>query len=480
MKERAVSASASAEPVFGFPAGGSLGPGLLRGLTMLGLLLIALGMFRLQRTGREEGSDLTEFYHAARRYAQGHDPYVLNGQAEDIARRPASEPLILSAYGYPPMTSAALAPLSLFTQRKAQAVLTFVLLFVLTPGLWLAIKTLLPDWPAPLRVLILGLLLQFLCLRWLFGQLQLTTLGLSGMGIFLYGESRQRPGLSLLGALLTALKPTLLLPILLFLLFRGNGKRLTVLLGLTLAFNFLAALPTGLRSTLASYRLSTANFNAPGTNNHASIYDTLRPTRGLPPCPLAMQTGVTYPQANGYTGEQTSWLYIASGFTRSDALAGRLAQCGSLLTIGGLFLLWKRSRNRADDGLFLQLIFCAALCFSLLCVYHQRYDVSLLLLPMLFALGRGRAASLPVKAAGLLCLCVCGLYTDGMWRRWLYLTGRHPGLEWLVPLRAYGVSVVLLLLLWEAWRLSAGDAAQEFALVRERQRQEAETPQTSV
>lgn len=430
-----------------------------RWLTVAGPLLMLFGAFRVFWVGLHEGTDFQVFYDAAVRYRLGLNPYIEHGDPLRLgdSLAPGAAPVVLASYGYPPLNSALFYPLSFVSNESARQIWAVVSLCVLIAGLYWALRAIAPNWSSAARALLLGLALSSVSFRWVVAQLQVSALVIGALGFALAALTRRKDKLLIIAGVLASLKPTLFLPVIVCLLFQRRYRLLATLGAVIVSLNFVAALPTGLRETAVGYRLVATNFSAPGTNNHADIRDTLRSFTNQPQRKLETTPGTIFADANGFTGEQLHWTYVFSAFTTSTAVASAFAGALTLATLFAFFLLWYRSERLRADAVFQQGVFAAAVCLSLLCVYHQRYDIALVFFPIsiaLVALQRS-PATLELRLCVAICFVVGFAYVNSIWAWWIAHVVIPTGFLWLVPLRALGVTIALLCLMRVLFRYVA-------------------------
>ena len=423
----------------------------------LGLVLFLVGALIYVRAGAKAGVDFdTWYYEAGQRYAQGLNPYVLEGDPQklDAAVRGEIPPIKLTLYPGSPTTCAMFAPFTLLPKQPAKVVWLMLTMSFFSVGIWLAMRVILTDWSLSRRLLLLGVTACAGSLRWNGGQAQVQPLVAGAFGILLYGVMRSKNGIALIGGALTFLKWNAFPPLFCLLLLRRRYRLLACILVLAVGIDVLAAAHIGIRETYTADFISLRNYATPGTNNYPDAHEIVNMLRGVPRPAIVMPGIVPDASFNVAGADFLHWIFLFSAFAPTMATASKLAVACSLLALIGLVVLAWKAGDKRDDPEFTLRFFAVAVCLGMLCVSHLKYDILMLVYPFFIALrqirGRPRPEVWVLLAASFIpAYAIMGGVVMAWWLNHLVLPA---GRIWLVPLYSYLVTLAFLAAFASAWR----------------------------
>ncbi len=345
----------------------------------LALVVFAVLLWRTKWAGH---SDFDQLYLAGTAWRRGIPPYGRT-PAFQVPDGPSSA--TLQVYYYLPFCSLLAAPLSLLPFPLADLLWRFGVFTLLLAGVWRFSRRVLPDWPVSLRLLALGLTAISGSLRWNLALHQPTALAVALALWFACALIEGRLGTAVALGVLISFKPTYLLPVVGLLLLQRHYRALCILAGAVVVLNVAALLPTGPVATVRAYRETMRHFEDPGSTNYPSALDVLTPyLRSDSASPLA-RFAPCHRGPEQWATDQLHARFLFSAWVRTLALAktlGLLFDVGFLLYLGLVLRRAQKTRLARDPSFVL--LWCSALmAFSLLMVYHQRYDL-LALCPLVF------------------------------------------------------------------------------------------------
>ena len=315
-----------------------------------------------------------------------------------------------------------------------------------------------------LRLFLVGMTALSGSMRWCLKQLQpsLLVAGLLILFVCFVVEKNRRA--ALICGVLIGIKLTYLLPALALLLILRDYRLLRQILGWTLVLNLIALVPTGFTHTLQTYREAVATFEDLGKMTRPDALDFLTPfLTSQPDSPLA-PLAPPRPPSSYWAGEQLHYTFLVSGLGVRYPLSRMVGQVLTGLTLVGFFLLWKRTKFTAqrNDPEEILILFAAILAFSLLIVYHQRYDAVALIPGFFVALSLLRQKSFRRLAACVFVMgfVLCYALTGGILDAWHGKIVVPHGWLFLVPICSYMTLISALCLAKIAWQKTQSEKGE--------------------
>ncbi len=386
----------------------------------IGLAFLLIGSAICLYVAWKDGSDFAQSYVLSKMIVQGINPY----KNKIVTSHTAVGAVYMKSVGhivdlrvlYPPSTGVALLPLAFLPFQLAKMIWFAISYILLVGGLWRLITHFAPGWNKRDTVLAIGLVLCASCVRWGFGLLQYAPIMLGLISLFIVMLMRGRTGLVvLIGSVILCLKPTFGVPIFALALLQRRYGLTFILLAVFLLVNLVGFDRIGGVTALKTYYANITSFDAPGFHGYPNPYS---PTYSV----------------------RLDWPYLLAAVTRNVPRAKAL---GMLLSVGAFFLVaWEWFRLPANDSPITASIACLigpVISLSLLSVYHEEYDFSLLIIPLIILLGQ--AKNLRLRRWALICFAAPiviwgGLYPPthlgpfgGGWLDWI--VSALGGLWWL-------------------------------------------------
>lgn len=360
-----------------------------------GLIMIVAGAIVSRAAFEEWGHDFAPQYVSAWMLREGKNPYDFAVQNDGYMRHVGS--VTTWANFYPPSAAVAALPATLLPYpiaRELWFVVTFTIMLV---GLWRFMAVFLPKWDTSMRVLVLGLICSAATTRWAFKVAQPGPVVLGLFAVFLAELKQRRTALATAcGALIVCAKVTFGIPFFLVSLALRRVGMLGAMLGVCVVLNVIGLFGMGGPAIIPDYRANLAQFERPDELN--------------------------YPDPRGSNSlARTDWPYLLnaidpSNFARSNLLGHAL----TLAVTAWLAAEAWRLRQRLNETNVLLALAAAVAPLSMLAVYHHHYDMGILLLPVIFYLGRPELRKLPgVWAYVVPVVLYTGFYPYAKFASWL-------------------------------------------------------------
>lgn len=360
-----------------------------------GLIMIVAGAIVSRAAFEEWGHDFAPQYVSAWMLREGKNPYDFAVQNDGYMRHVGS--VTTWANFYPPSAAVAALPATLLPYpiaRELWFVVTFAIMLV---GLWRFMAVFLPKWDTSMRVLVLGLICSAATTRWAFKVAQPGPVVLGLFAVFLAELKQRRTALATAcGALIVCAKVTFGIPFFLVSLALRRVGMLGAMLGVCVVLNVIGLFGMGGPAIIPDYRANLAQFERPDELN--------------------------YPDPRGSNSlARTDWPYLLnaidpSNFARSNLLGHAL----TLAVTAWLAAEAWRLRQRLNETNVLLALAAAVAPLSMLAVYHHHYDMGILLLPVIFYLGRPELRKLPgVWAYVVPVVLYTGFYPYAKFASWL-------------------------------------------------------------
>jgi hypothetical protein len=360
-----------------------------------GLIMIVAGAIVSRAAFEEWGHDFAPQYVSAWMLREGKNPYDFAVQNDGYMRHVGS--VTTWANFYPPSAAVAALPATFLpypVARELWFVVTFTIMLV---GLWRFMAVFLPKWDTSMRVLVLGLICSAATTRWAFKVAQPGPVVLGLFAVFLAELKQRRTALATAcGALIVCAKVTFGIPFFLVSLALRRVGILGAMLGVCIVLNVIGLFGMGGPAIIPDYRANLAQFERPDELN--------------------------YPDPRGSNSlARTDWPYLLNAIDPSNFARSNLL--GHVLTLAVTAWLaveaW-RLRHRLNETNVLLALAAAVAPLSMLAVYHHHYDMGILLLPVLFYLGRPELRKLPgVWAYVVPVVLYTGFYPYAKFASWL-------------------------------------------------------------
>lgn len=412
-------------------------------------LLTALGLLALLFTWGQE-------FQRVRRSAHDADPLYLSGLAwrhEVIPYGPGrtlpTDPngpdgSVLAWNYYPPHCGLLMAPISLLPYQTFAWIWPKLQLGMLLISFWVFIRCCFPDWPAALRLFVIGVTGLSSGVRWIMDIDQPSALIIALLLLFAVAVVQRRWAATPILTVLIGMKPTFLLPCLVVLLFCRRADLLLMSLALLATITLLAAAPTGCAATLHAYRHQISDFSRPGSFYDPRVLLSLD-VKSHPRSPLAHHPdwqATHRPWNNQFLQIEYAVSAWAPGYAQTQWL-GIACKTGLIALFGWLWLRVRRTSLYRDRE-FLLWTFAASLGLMLLIVYHQIYD-ALALAPIVLvamdALLHG-SRRLPIRAAFIAGVAFVYLTPYRLVRLWEGRVILRYGLLVLAPICSYMTLII--------------------------------------
>ncbi len=361
-----------------------------------GLIMIVAGALVSRAAFQEWGHDFAPQYVSAWMLREGKNPYDFAVQNDGYIRHVGS--VTTWANFYPPSAAVAALPATLLpypVARELWFVATFAIMLV---GLWRFMAVFMPKWDTSLRVLVLGLICSAATTRWAFKVAQPGPVVLGLFAVFLAELKQRRSALATAcGALIVCAKVTFGIPFFLIALALRRIGMVGVMLGVCIVLNVIGLFGMGGPAIIPDYRANLAQFERPDELN--------------------------YPDPRGSNSlARTDWPYLLNAIDPSNFARSNLI--GHVLTLAVTAWLaaeaW-RLRHRLSEANVLLALAAAVAPLSMLAVYHHHYDMGILLLPVLFYLGRPELRKIPgVWAYVVPVVLYTGFYPYAKFASWLH------------------------------------------------------------
>jgi hypothetical protein len=302
-------------------------------------------------------------------------------------------------------------------------------------------------------------------LRWCLKQLQPSLFVTGLLILFVCFLIERRRTAAFLCAVLVSIKVTFLLPAFGILLILREYRFVGQLIGVLLLLNGLAVIPTGVETTLRTYRHALATFEDEGKMTRPDALDFLTPyLTAQPDSPLASLRPQNR-EPGHWSGEQVHYPFLVSAWGASYSVARTAGHIFSLITVGVFFALWRRAREtaRRHDPEEILMQFAAIMAMSLFVVYHQRYDLIALIPGLFVALSLRRIRSLRriCHFASAVILLLCFALSGQMLEWWHACLIVPNGWLVLVPICGYLALSITICLVLLAWKRTAQGHCQE-------------------
>jgi hypothetical protein len=246
-------------------------------------------------------------------------------------------------------------------------------------------------------VLVIGLICSAATTRWAFKVAQPGPVVLGLFAVFLAELKERRPAIATLcGALIVCAKVTFGIPFFLVGLALRRIGMVGLMLGVCVVLNVVGLFGMGGPKIIADYRANLALFERPDQLN--------------------------YPDPRGFNSlARTDWPYLLNAFNPNDFARSNLI--GHILTLAVTAWLAAetlRLRQRLNEPGVLLALAGAVAPLSMLAVYHHHYDMNILLLPVLFYLGRAELRRIPAIWAYVVPVVLyTGFYPYAKFATWL-------------------------------------------------------------
>ena len=328
-------------------------------LVCLGFALILIGLFINHHVGTGRGEDLAQIYISGNAFIHGQNIFDIDTQRRIFIQETGSVP----TWGmfYPPSAGIAVTYLNLFPYHVARVIWFWLMHIVLIAGFWLLCKLFFPEKSHAWRTLMIGLVLCASSIRWGFQLYQSAPLIVGLLCIFLYGLYKEHPILAITCAWYAiCIKPSIAIAFIGVLALQRKWKQIFILVCLVIITNGIGFARMGGMEAIQGYKTNIAHLEDPGKSN--SLDATISSTQ-----------------------ERTDWAFLLCMFGMPEK-AGRIGGVIISLLVLGVFVYagskWRHSYLSQEA---LLVFLPAILLFSMLCVYHHRYDTSMLI-PVLFIL----------------------------------------------------------------------------------------------
>ena len=326
-------------------------PGVAIALAAIGVVSALLAM-------RKQGDDAKFPWLYARGFLRGYRIFDATWRDETVTSLTGLLPPQEGMF-YPPATGLVLAPWGIFDFEVARVILVLGLAASVLVAVYLVYALARPDSQWTTRLSIGSLMLLAACSRWSFVPVQIAPLFALLLALAVFGLHRSRPWLAFAAVLIAfSLKITLGLPFAILLVLHRRFKMLAASLGGAIAFNAIAFARYGGREAVSAYRSGTSNLEVVGTVNTPDFWELISVPR-------------------------TDWTYLFTGLSGSHGAARIIALL--LSCVVGVYLL--RACRMLDSSPSLPdtvVIMLASTCVTLLAVYHHHYDLTIMIVPLLF------------------------------------------------------------------------------------------------
>jgi hypothetical protein len=327
----------------------------------VGTTALAVGILGSWAASRRQGCDFEYVYADAFALLRGDNLYDSQWQRAVFSTKVCGE--IPQGVFYPPSTGFAGLPFGFLPFPLAQFLWFLMLTLAVGMGVRAIVKLAKPHAAPGTWELVAGLVFVSSCIRWGMTPLQGAPLVFGLLALFVVGIHANRWRLVfLVTAYVMAFKFTIALPFLGILLLH---KRYSTIAGAALAFvglNVLGFIRLGGLLALRDYRAGIAGLESVHLINTPDPWDRMSSPR-------------------------LDWIYLLDGITKSETFS-RLST-GILSALLALWLLREALTLKRPVTLELTVAFLVPLTFlSLLSVYHHHYDISVVMVPLLFLLLR--------------------------------------------------------------------------------------------
>jgi hypothetical protein len=399
-------------------------------LGVLGLLLLLVGAAASWLASTRQGQDYSTLHVTALALVQASPLYETDWQQSVFpacCRLPAPWGMF-----YPPSTGLAVLPLGLLPYSLAEPLFLLLIVAAVVVGVRTLVRTVAPDSPTHVWTISSGAILLSACMRWGMTPLQGAPLVTGLLCLMLAAMIKDQAVLAFaLATFAISFKLTLALPFL-GLLFLYRRYFLLAATGVTwVLLNALGFVRLGGSSAFQGYL------------RNVRMVETL--------------DNVNTPDAwSAISVPRTDWAYFFHGIGVPVELARIVALCLSALV--ALWLLAQSLRISKKPTLDLTIAFLTpAICLSLLCVYHHHYDIALIVVPVVAALGlRSPGRFTPALWLLLPLLAVAALAPVASLLRWI-VTLFGPQARGLITLMFPAVITLALVgSLAHLWRATAG------------------------
>ena len=293
---------------------------LLAFLGICGITGFALMVLRRHWIGY---SDFDQIYMAGLAWRHGIVPYVRTTPEFGVVNGLTSQ--IFGVYFYTPLCGMLASPLSFLSFPLSSFVWKTGVFGLFLWAFWRFMEHVLSAWPVSARLFLLGATALSGSLRWNLMQWQPTALIVALLLLFACAVLDNRWKVAVVLGVVISIKVTYLLPVVGLLLWRGQGKWLSALLGIVLFLNGFALIPTDPAATLTAYRQSLRHMQDVGKQNYPDALDFLTPfLLDAPTSPLAVYTPHNR-KAGEWSGEQIHLPFILSAWEAGRALGNMAA-----------------------------------------------------------------------------------------------------------------------------------------------------------
>ena len=328
---------------------------LNRTQVLIGAVLILLGVFVCCKSGLGMGYDLAPIYVISLGLMQGRNAYAVDVETDLFNRYVHVGHREL---GYPPSCAFVIAPLTAVPYEMARLLWLGILIACIIGAAWALMKAFAPRSSAGQILIACGLALLCAGTRWCMTFLQGAPVILLCLGLFVLALRKQNErAMFALAFLAVCYKPTLALPFLILLLAQRHFKLAFGVLAAAALLNIIGFARMGGMAALQAYRVGIANFEAVGGNSANPFAE-----------------GAMY---------RCDWVRMGSALMGSDATGYQLAALLTVLTLLYLgYAGWRVGKNGRTFAMA-KAFLAPSVCLTLLWVYHQHYDMLLLVAPFM-------------------------------------------------------------------------------------------------
>lgn len=321
----------------------------------VGAVLILLGIFICCKFGLRMGFDLAPIYVISLGLMQGRNAYAVDVETDLFDRYVHVGHREL---GYPPSCAFVMAPLTAVPYETARLLWLGILIACVLGAAWALLKAFAPRSSHGQIMIACGLALLCAGTRWCMTFLQGTPVILLCLGLFILALKKQNTrAMFVLAFLAVCYKPTLALPFLILLLVQQRFKLVLGVLAAAALLNVIGFARMGGMAAFQAYQVGIANFEAVGGNS-------------------------ANPFAEG-SMYRCDWVRMGSALMGSDAIGYQLSALLTLLTLLYLgYAGWRAGQKRREFSL-VPAFLAPSVCLTLLWVYHQHYDMVLLVAPFI-------------------------------------------------------------------------------------------------
>lgn len=321
----------------------------------VGAVLILLGVFVCCKSGLGMGYDLAPIYVISLGLMQGRNAYAVDVETDLFNRYVHVGHREL---GYPPSCAFVIAPLTAVPYETARLLWLGILIACVIGGAWALLKAFAPQSSHGQILIACGLMLLCAGTRWCMTFLQGAPVILLCLGLFVLALKKQNErAMFVLAFLAVCYKPTLALPFLILLLVQRQFKLMFGVLAAAALLNIIGFARMGGTEAFQAYRVGIANFELAAGNAANPFVD-----------------GSMY---------RCDWVRMGSALIGSDTIGYQLSALLTLLTLLYLgYAGWRVGKNGRAFAMT-KAFLAPSVCLTLLWVYHQHYDMLLLVAPFM-------------------------------------------------------------------------------------------------